>query len=162
VAMKKVRIPLDVDADLKQDFIDRIESQYGFEGKVKINTILQNLMHYVISADEFELGELLFRGNAQRERYNLYRDLFNKAKMTGLLDGLDMKRGNPRKSEVEYNLFQTIHPKDDDLKEIRQSLEELDKKMKTKEILDEDCENYLEKRKKALDYVLEFGFKNPY
>ncbi len=162
--MGKVRIPLDLDEDLKQDFIDRLESHHGFEGKVKINTLLQNLMHFVICSDEFELGDLLFRSENYREMYNVYRASFKRAKDLGLLDGLDIKRGNPRKGEVEHYLMQIsfLEDKDDGLDEIRKSFVELDRKIKADEIFEEDKENFVERKRKAYEYVCEFGFKKPY
>jgi hypothetical protein len=55
-----------------------------------------------------------------------------------------------------------LEDKDDGLDEIRKSFVELDRKIKADEIFEEDKENFVERKRKAYEYVCEFGFKKPY
>jgi hypothetical protein len=147
--MGKIRVPLDIDERLKQDFIDRVDSHFGYDSKVKLNTLLQDLMHYVIFADELELQHILSRGSMEKKGYSYYNHNFDNAENDGLFEGLDIKRGNPRKAEIGYYLQQYLaFPDSKD--EVREKLKEIDGKMKTRELYEEDCSNYMNRSAKVL------------
>lgn len=149
--MSKVRIPLDVEDSLKQDFIDRLEATISYKGskKVKLNSVLQDLMHYVIFADELELTNILNRGRMEKENHQAYLKFYENAENEGLLEGLEIKRGNPRKAEINHYLMQyAVFP--DSKEEVREKLESIEKKMKSGELFKEDCERYMNRSAKVV------------
>jgi hypothetical protein len=106
-------------------------------------------MHYVIFADELELTNILDRGRLEKENYQAYLKFYDYAENDGLFEGLDIKRGNPRKAEINHYLMQyAVFP--ESKKEIREKLEVIDRKMKTKELYKEDCEKYMDRSEKVL------------
>ncbi len=153
--MGKIRVPLDIDERLKEDFINRIESHFGYNVKVKLNTLIQDLMHYAIYADEVELQNILSRGSMEKKNYPSYLNFYEEAENNGLLEGLDIKRGNPRKAEVAHYLMQSaVFPDAKD--KVRENLEEIDRKMKTRELFEEDLDDYMNRSAKVVKTYMNY------
>jgi hypothetical protein len=153
-SMSKVRIPLDVESYVKQDFVDRIESHRSMVrvSKVKINPLLNKLMHYVISLDEFELSILLSQMSKETSNYQNYIPLFDEAENDGLFEGLNIKRGNPRQKEIYKLLMECYMFQSKSKEEVREILIQIDKKMKseTMDLFTEDLKGWYEQKRIAL------------
>lgn len=152
--MSKVRIPLDVEEYIKQDFIDRLESHRSMVrvSKVKMNPLLSQLMHHVITLDEFELSLLLSNMSKVTNNYKNYIPLFEEASNDGLFEGLDIKRGNPRQKDIYKALMECYVFQSKSKEEVREIFEEIDRKMKseTMDLFTEDLESWYEHKRSAL------------
>lgn len=154
--MNKVRIPLDVDPALKQDFMDRFEVHFkqnlpeGEDTKVKLNTMIKLAMHNVLGMNEMELQIFLLKASKFQDSYHSYFVMYMQARSEGLFDGLNIKRANPRQKLIhqyltEYYTFNTRTKE-----ELRKELEKIDKAMKEDQIFWEDVENQNVKDKQAI------------